>query len=70
MALASSKRSTWICLDPEEQLERLLEAKATGAQTLVTACPKCQIHLNCALTNLELDFQIKDLTLVLAESIK
>jgi Fe-S oxidoreductase len=52
------------------QVERLLEAKATGAQTLVTACPKCQIHLNCALNNLELDLQIKDLTMVLAEAIK
>jgi heterodisulfide reductase subunit D len=50
------------------QVERLLEAKATGAETLVTACPKCQIHLNCALNNLEMDLKIKDLTVVLAEA--
>ena len=50
------------------QVERLLEAKATGAETLVTACPKCQIHLNCALSNLEMDLKIKDLTVVLAEA--
>jgi Fe-S oxidoreductase len=50
------------------QVERLLEAKATGAETMVTACPKCQIHLNCAKTNLELDLKIKDLTVVLAEA--
>jgi len=30
------------------QADRLREAKATGAHTLVTACPKCEIHLGCA----------------------
>jgi heterodisulfide reductase subunit D len=32
------------------QIERLTEAKATQADLLVTACPKCQIHFNCALS--------------------
>jgi Fe-S oxidoreductase len=32
------------------QVERLAEAKGTGADLLITACPKCQIHLNCAMT--------------------
>jgi Fe-S oxidoreductase len=32
------------------QVERLAEAKSTSADLLVTACPKCQIHLNCALS--------------------
>ena len=31
--------------------ERLLEAKATGAETLITSCPKCQTHFRCAMTN-------------------
>jgi Fe-S oxidoreductase len=31
------------------QAERLREARETGAETLVTACPKCEIHLACAL---------------------
>ncbi len=31
------------------RVERLLEAKATGAETLVTTCPKCQIHFQCAM---------------------
>lgn len=31
------------------QVERLQEARATGAEVLVTACPKCQIHLRCAM---------------------
>jgi Fe-S oxidoreductase len=30
------------------QKHRLAEAKATGAETLVTACPKCQIHFRCS----------------------
>jgi Fe-S oxidoreductase/coenzyme F420-reducing hydrogenase delta subunit len=33
------------------QTERLLEAKATGAELLVTSCPKCQIHFRCAMVN-------------------
>jgi heterodisulfide reductase subunit D len=31
--------------------ERLLEARATGAELLVTACPKCQIHFRCAMVD-------------------
>jgi Fe-S oxidoreductase len=30
------------------QVERLEEARGTGAGTLVTACPKCFVHLSCA----------------------
>jgi len=30
------------------QVERLREAGSTGAGTLLTACPKCLIHLSCA----------------------
>lgn len=33
------------------RVERLLEAKATGAELLSTSCPKCQIHLRCAMVN-------------------
>ncbi len=32
------------------QHERLREAVATGASSLITACPKCLIHLTCAKT--------------------
>jgi len=31
--------------------ERFSEALDTGAKTLVTACPKCQIHLKCSQSN-------------------
>jgi heterodisulfide reductase subunit D len=37
------------------QVQRLREAKATGADVMVTACLKCQIHFKCAL----MDTQIK-----------
>ena len=30
------------------QRERFAQAEASGAEILVTACPKCQIHLRCA----------------------
>ena len=35
----------------EMRVERLLEAEATGAEVLVTNCPKCQIHFKCAMNN-------------------
>ncbi len=31
--------------------ERFAEALKTGARTMVTACPKCQIHLKCSQSN-------------------
>lgn len=31
------------------QMERLRQAQDTGAQRLITACPKCRIHLTCGL---------------------
>ncbi|TET67613.1 MAG: (Fe-S)-binding protein, partial [Candidatus Zixiibacteriota bacterium] len=66
--------STWInCsrVNKRIQLERLKEAKDTGAETLITACPKCKIHLSCALkdNDLEEKISIKDLNVLLAESL-
>jgi Fe-S oxidoreductase len=31
--------------------ERLCEATETGAELLITACPKCQTHFRCAMTD-------------------
>jgi Fe-S oxidoreductase len=45
----------------EIQLQRLDEARATGADELVTACPKCQIHFRCAKAAFDLDIRITDL---------
>jgi len=35
------------------QKDRLAQAGATGSDILITACPKCQIHLKCAQKNAE-----------------
>jgi Fe-S oxidoreductase len=47
------------------QARRLREARSTGADTLVTACPKCEIHLKCALNDEvlrdEVRLEVKDL---------
>ena len=56
------------------QMERLKEARATGARLLVTTCVKCQIHLKCAQsgapTSDGVDIQVKDLTTLLADRVK
>jgi Fe-S oxidoreductase len=53
------------------QVERLREAKATGAQTLVTTCLKCQIHFKCAqedpILAEKIAIEIRDLTTLVAE---
>lgn len=43
------------------QIERLQEAADTGANTLITACPKCQVHLTCAQSNTDLNIEVVDL---------
>jgi Fe-S oxidoreductase len=54
----------------EIQVERLREAGATGATTLVTSCPKCEIHFRCAMhdPNLgeEIKMEIRDLATAVA----
>ncbi len=53
------------------QVDRLREARATGAETLVTTCLKCQIHLKCAqedpILGEQINIQIRDLTTLVAE---
>jgi len=42
--------SSWLACSKETReltRDRLREAKATGAELLVTTCPKCQIHFKC-----------------------
>jgi Fe-S oxidoreductase len=51
------------------QVDRLKEASETGASTLITACPKCAIHFNCAAKYFELDIEIKELADLLAENL-
>lgn len=55
------------------QVERLREAKDTGADIMITSCVKCQIHLKCAQQDpelgQELSIKIRDLTTVLADQL-
>ena len=52
------------------QTERLLEAQQTGAKELITACPKCRIHLNCAKLGEEVAIDVKDIYTYLAERLE
>ncbi len=56
------------------QVERLKEAKATGANLLATACIKCQIHFKCAqqdpLLDDDIDIRIQDISTLAAERLQ
>lgn len=56
------------------QVKRLRQAKETGSDLLVTACPKCQIHLKCAMEDPllgdEIRMEMMDLTSVMAKNIQ
>ncbi|MCX5860572.1 MAG: (Fe-S)-binding protein [Deltaproteobacteria bacterium] len=54
----------------EIQKRRLDEAVAVGADTLVTACPKCRVHLNCALRDTDKNLKIRDINDLLAQALK
>ena len=58
----------------EVQLERLREARATGATTLITSCPKCEIHFRCAMNDPklgdEIRMEIRDLAAVVASRLE
>lgn len=55
------------------QVDRLREARATGADLLVTACIKCQIHFKCAMQDQqlgdEINIEVKDLATLVAEAL-
>jgi len=55
------------------QKRRLNEAKDTGAATMVTACPKCQIHFRCAGCSPEgstIDIQVTDFVNIVARALE
>ncbi|MFC2003789.1 (Fe-S)-binding protein [Chloroflexota bacterium] len=60
-------------INKQIQSERLREASATGADALLTSCPKCQIHLRCAMhdENLreELKLEIEDVASLAAKAL-
>ncbi len=55
------------------QIKRLQEAKTAGAELLITACPKCMIHLTCAIRDRlrqgSWKMEIRDIISVLADRI-
>jgi len=51
------------------RIERLEEALQTGAHTLITACPKCHIHLSCAQSTSDLDVTVTDLYAYLSKGL-
>jgi Fe-S oxidoreductase len=70
--------SSWLnCgkLSKQIQIDRLKEAKATGADLLITSCPKCQIHLQCAtegelpIQRSEVNIKIYDLPVLFAKAL-
>lgn len=67
--------SAWLGCDrysKQMQVERLIEVRDTRTDLLITACPKCQIHLNCAMRDVnlrqDLHMEIQDLSSVMAEA--
>lgn len=57
------------------QVDRLMEAKRTGADKLITACPKCLIHFSCSLSSNIKDgslirIGLEDLTVAIARSLR
>ncbi len=55
------------------QVQHIEKAKQAGGQMIVTACPKCRIHLGCAMEDVmrgdELKMEMMDLTSAIAKSI-
>jgi len=56
------------------QVLRLKQARATGSDLLITSCPKCQIHLKCAMEDPfrreQLSVEMMDLTSIIAQTIR
>jgi heterodisulfide reductase subunit D len=53
------------------QTERLHQAQATGAERMITVCPKCRIHLSCALQDAgdDISVTLEDLTGLLVRAL-
>ncbi|BBO79975.1 hypothetical protein DSCO28_05410 [Desulfosarcina ovata subsp. sediminis] len=55
------------------QVKRITSARQTGSEVILTACPKCQIHLRCAMEDAmraeDLQLETMDLTSAIARTI-
>jgi Fe-S oxidoreductase len=67
--------SAWINCNAntkKAQIERVMEAKKVGADSLLMFCPKCQIHLRCAVQDKVpvdpklVDVRLEDFTVAMA----
>jgi heterodisulfide reductase subunit D len=61
-AAACCAGGTWSNCDKfakKIQVNRLREARATGAEVMATACPKCQVHFRCAMKDPNLEGEIE-----------
>jgi heterodisulfide reductase subunit D len=54
------------------QVKRIRQARDTGSDLMVTSCPKCQIHLRCAMEDpfigQDLSMEMADLTCIIAKT--
>jgi len=71
--------SGWISCDADTkllQMDKLKEAKRTGAEVMLTFCPKCQIHLGCAQSDKVpvdrslIDIPMQDFTVFVANALE
>jgi len=69
--------NSWInCNAVSKRLQenRLKEARSTGAEVLITACPKCYIHFKCAMSGSELrdslHLEVEDITTLAASAVE
>lgn len=71
--------SAWLNCDgtaKKLQIERMMEAKRTNADAVLTNCPKCYIHLDCSVRDElpvekeQVDIPLKDFTVVVAEALE
>ena len=55
------------------QVQRISQVRQGGSDLMITACPKCQVHLRCAMEDAvrgdELKMDIMDLTSAIAQTI-
>ena len=70
LCCGSSEWVSCVLCNKQIQLERLAEAQDTGASILVTACPKCRIHLTCAQYDKDkkMDIQIRDIVSIVLDA--
>lgn len=58
------------------QIDRLMEAKKTGADAMLTFCPKCEVHFSCATHNKVpvekslVDIPVEDFTITIAKALE